>query len=393
MATGLYIAMDFKPRVGGIAEHGHQMAKHLTELGEQITVLTPALSGAAEFDKTCGYPVVRFDTRLPLGNWLKSRLDRRLILLGILRVARRIKADYLVCDRWSPIAGVNVVLASKFLRLPFFLFAHGTEVARPTHLGVLRKFAFRNAAKAFCVSRYTKALVNRLGVRQTNLAVIPNGFDVRELDSYQKRREYSENRRLDKAFEPGTQTILTISRLVPRKGIDKVIEAMPLIMAEIPEARYVIGGDGGDRDRLRQLANASPAKESITFLGRISEKEKHECYKRCDVFVMPNRESAEGDIEGFGIVFLEANAFGKPVVGGRSGGAVDAIKHGITGLLVNPTNVLEIAAAVIDLLTDKIEAEKLGQSGMRRIESEFNWTIGASRVVSSIEASLRVQRK
>ncbi len=358
------------------------MAKHLTELGEKITVLTPAQPGAIEFDKTCEYPVIRFDTRLPLGNWVKSRLDRRLILIGILRVARRLKADYLICDLWSPIAGLNLVLASILLRLPFFLFAHGTEVARPMHLGVLRTMAFRTATKVLCVSRYTKALVNRLGVKQANLAVIPNGFDVRELDSYQKRCEYSDYRRLDKAFEPGTQTILTISRLVPRKGIDKVIEAMPMIKAEIPEVRYVIGGDGSDIDRLRQLASASPAKESIVFLGRLAQDEKYESYRRCDVFIMPNREPADGDVEGFGIVFLEANAFGKPVIGGRSGGASDAIVHEETGLLVDPCSIDEIAEAVIRLFRNTDEIRRIGDVGRRRVAQDFSWKASADSTLS-----------
>ena len=86
MARGLYIAVDFKPRLGGVAEHTHQMAKHLTELGERITVLAPALPGGADFDQTCEYPIVRFDTKVALASWLKSRLDRRLILIGILGV-------------------------------------------------------------------------------------------------------------------------------------------------------------------------------------------------------------------------------------------------------------------------------------------------------------------
>ena len=390
MATGLYIALDFKPRLGGIAEHTHQMAKHLTELGEQITVLTPSQPGDAEFDKTCDYPVIRFDTKLPVGNWLKSRLDRRLMLIGILRIARRIKANYLICDRWSPIAGVNLILASKLTQIPFFLFAHGTELARPTRLGIFRGMALRMATRVLCVSGYTKSLAENIGVKQASLAVIHNGFDSREIESYRKRRKENTFPRLDAVFPPGAQTVVTISRLVPRKGIDRVIEAMPRIVSALPGTRYVIGGDGEDRDRLERLANASPARESIVFLGRLTEYEKFECYNRCDVFAMPNRESADGDVEGFGIVFLEANAFGKPVVGGHSGGAIDAIVHEKTGLLVDPLDADSIAESLMKLLKNPQYAHKIGDNGKQMVENEFTWKTGANRLLSITQSSINV---
>ena len=137
---------------------------------------------------------------------------------------------------------------------------------------------------------------------------------------------------------------------------------MPSILSSIPNAAYIVGGDGPDRARLEGLRCASPPREAITFLGRITDEEKWACYDRCNVFAMPNRIEGS-DVEGFGIVFLEANAFGKPIVGGRSGGAVEAIVDGETGLLVDPHDIATIAASVVRLLKNADEAMRLGENG------------------------------
>ena len=129
-----------------------------------------------------------------------------------------------------------------------------------------------------------------------------------------------------------------------RKGIDRVIEAMPSIVRSVPGTRYVIVGDGGDMDRLHSLVSKSAVRGAITFHGPLTGDKKFECYSRCDVFALPARE------EGFGIVVPEANAFGKPVVGGRSGGIPEAITHEENGLLVDQSSADEIADAIARLL-------------------------------------------
>ena len=376
MASGLYIAVDFKPRLGGVAEHTHQMAKHLTELGEHITVVTPTLPGGAEFDQTCEYPIVRFDTKLALGSWLKSRLDRRLMLIGTLRVARRTKAEYLVCDRWSPIAGLNAVLASKLLKIPLILFAYGSEFSQPARFKFSRLVTVRAASRVACVSSYIRAYVLDDGVDPEKVVTIHNGSDLREIDAYQGRGYAGRFPALDAAFPPGRPTLLTVSRLMDRKGIDRVIEAMPTIVRKVPGTRYAVVGDGGDRERVHNLASKSPVRGSITFLGPLTGDKKFECYSRCDVFVLPARE------DGFPVVVPEANAFGKPVVGGRSGGIPEAITHGENGLLVDPDSVDEIADAITRLLKNPTEARRLGLNGRRRVENEFTWKASAEALLS-----------
>ena len=378
MASGLYIAVDFKPRLGGVAEHTHQMARHLAELGERITVITPALPGGAEFDQTCEYPIVRFDTKLALGSWLKSRLDRRLLLIGILGMARRTRAEYLICDRWSPIAGMNAALASKLLKIPLILFAHGSEFSQPARLKFSRKLCVRAAVRVICVSSYIHSHVLDDAVDPEKVLRIPNGFDLREIDAYQSRNYPGRFRDLDAAFPPGHPTVLTVSRLMDRKGIDRVIEAMPSIVRSVPGTRYVIVGDGGDMDRLHSLVSKSAVRGAITFLGPLTGDKKFECYRRCDVFAMPSRE------DSFPIVFPEANAFGKPVIGGRSGGVPDAITHEANGLLVDPNSVDEIADAITRLLENPAEGHRLGANGRRRVENEFTWKASAAALLAVV---------
>ena len=392
MAKGLYIAVDYKPNVGGIAEHTHQMVRHLTELGEDVTVLTPSLPGDAEFDQACGYPVKRFNCGFVKHGVLKYAMDRRLILFGILRAIRRLKPDYLVCDRWSPIAGLNVTAASRITGVPYLFFGHGLELQYPTRFNSFRRWTLKGAARVVCVSGYTRSLAEGLGVRPDRLEVVPNGYDPRLVAAHHEARTTMDFPLLDSAFTPESPTILTISRLTKRKGIDRVIEAMPLVLSEVPDARYVIAGDGGDRSRIESLIVNSPARDSIIYMGPISEDDKMECYKRCDVFVMPSRQEEGGDVEGFGIVFLEANAFGKPVIGGRSGGVPDAIVDGKTGILVEPNNVGEIAHSLVLLLRDQSLAKRMGETGRQRVKDDLNWHANAERLLRVIHDTLATIR-
>lgn len=380
VTVGLLVAPDFKPNIGGVAEHAHQLMKHLTELGERVVVMAPEAYGSAQFDRTCSYQVVRF----PLGKGrLTSRLYRVLLWRWIFRTARAVKPNYLALSLWDPITGCVLAVASKLLRVPLLLFAHGQEVALRSRWSSLRRATFRSASRVVCVSAFTKSILEELGLDGTSLEIVPNGFDCRIVEKYRQERDAESTRRVDKLFIGDRPTLLTISRLQERKGIDRVIAAMPSILSSIPNAAYVVGGDGPDRARLEGLRCASPAREAIAFLGRITDEEKWACYDRCNVFAMPNR--IEGiDVEGFGIVFLEANAFGKPIVGGRSGGAVEAIVDGETGLLVDPHDIAAIAASVVRLLKNADEAMRLGENGRRRVETVLSWFTCAHRFRSIV---------
>jgi phosphatidylinositol alpha-1,6-mannosyltransferase len=176
---------------------------------------------------------------------------------------------------------------------------------------------------------------------------------------------------------PEGTTLLSVGRLVPRKGIDTVLRALAMLPACVT---YRVVGTGPDQRRLKELACHLGVAGRVTFLGRLSEADLAEEYRRCALFVQPSRRTAEGELEGLGLVFFEAGAWGRPVVAGRSGGEVDAVVDGETGLLVDGQSVEAIAAAIQALLEDRERLRRLGDNGRRRVESSRNWQNAAARL-------------
>jgi len=180
----------------------------------------------------------------------------------------------------------------------------------------------------------------------------------------------------------GKQVIMTVGRLDERKGHDMVIRAVRLLVERFPQLVYMIVGKGREEQRLKGLAEDLSIGERIIFTGFVTDEALPDYYRLCDVFVLPNRETEDnkqmrGDYEGFGVVFLEASACGKPVIAGKSGGSGEAVVDGVTGLLVDPKSESEIANAIERILSDNEFAGRLGMDGRRRAEKEFDWKYAA----------------
>jgi len=180
----------------------------------------------------------------------------------------------------------------------------------------------------------------------------------------------------------GKQTILTVGRLVERKGHDMIIKALPGVQQRAGPTLYVIAGTGPQEAKLRKLAADVGCERDVVFTGYLAEHDLPSLYAACDVFAMPSRALDQRDgVEGFGIVFLEAGACGKPVIGGRSGGIADAVADEVTGLLVDPVDVHDVADALVRLLVQKEQAHQFGQRGRRRAESlTSEWETALTRV-------------
>jgi len=175
---------------------------------------------------------------------------------------------------------------------------------------------------------------------------------------------------------PENRVLLSLSCLVPRKGFDLTLRALPRVLEAHPSTLYVIAGEGPDRRRLEELTASLGLGDHVRFAGPVSAQELPLYYRLPDLFVMPSRFiEEEGDVEGFGIVFLEAALSGVASVGGRSGGIPDAVLHGETGLLVDPKNEIDCAAAIADLLSDNARLTRLGQQARARARamSQFSW--------------------
>ena len=240
---------------------------------------------------------------------------------------------------------------------------HANEIGDKPRLAA---FAARRADVSIAVSSYTSSLLAGTGVSLEAVRLIPPGVVLPPRLAPEP---------------PGRPTILTVARLAGRyKGHDVMLRALELIRARVPDVEWVVIGEGPLRAELEELARSLGVSASVRFLGPVSDEERNSWLRRADVFAMPSRLPGGGLAgEGFGIVFLEASAYGKPVVAGNVGGAVDAVLDGETGLLVDPTDAVAVGEAVTRLLLDRELAGSLGAAGARRAES-FAWPVIAERV-------------
>ncbi len=274
----------------------------------------------------------------------------------------------------------------RWLRLPYVVYAYGNEILQVMHTqtGYIKpRLALQQADRVLAISQFTANLVQRTGVAQERIDIVYPGCDV---DHFRPLPPSMDLRKklLGERFRD--RVILSIGNLVARKGHDMVIQALPRLRQSIPDVSYLIVGDGPYRMELESLAAAMGVQDRVIFAGKIPNKDLPPIYALSEVFVMASREQLEAcDVEGFGVVFLEANACAKPVVGGRSGGIPDAVIDGITGFLVTPDDPEDIATVLTRLLRDRDLASRLGEQGRSRAVREFNWPHIAARVQAILD--------
>jgi len=233
--------------------------------------------------------------------------------------------------------------------------------------------SIKNAENIICVSNYTAELTkNFLNEKLHSKIKIVNPGIASELKvDKQLVEEIKIKHNLTNKI-----VLFSVGRLVKRKGFDNVIKALPEILKSVPNLYYVIAGDGPDKIYLKELAKGI---DNIIFLGLSTDKEKWAWLSLCDIFITPAR-NINGDFEGFGIVYLEANLAGKPVIAGDSGGIRDAVQGAYSGILVDPENVDRIAGAIIGLAQDAKLKIKLGEQGRDRAIKEFNWSKQVAKI-------------
>lgn len=283
------------------------------------------------------------------------------------------------------------VWLKRWLHLPFLVYAHGNDILRVLQ-GVWprERSQLQVADRIVAISRFTASLVEQAGVDPRRIHVIHPGCDA----------DYFRPHPLDPAFRErllgpraGSPVILTVGNLVERKGHDMVIEALPQVIRRVPDATYLVVGDGPYRDALARRAQAAGVREHVVFAGRVAATDLPAIYALSDVFVMPSRvRPADCDVEGFGLVFLEANACGKPVIGGRTGGIPEAILDGETGFLVDPENPADIGERLLTILTDRDRAMEMGHRGRKRVTAHFSWADAASQVHELVTAMVNASK-
>jgi phosphatidylinositol alpha-1,6-mannosyltransferase len=275
-------------------------------------------------------------------------------------------------------AGLAALIAKKVLGIPFITITHGEELTigkrKKVHNYLIRKI-LPASDKVVTVSNFSKSQVIKLGVDRGNIEIIYNAIDSRIEPLYSDRlKKIVQKHRLN-----DTKLILMVGRLIRRKGFDSAIKVLSDIRQDFENVKLLIVGKGVDKGYLQKLTEQKGLNGSVVFVEGLSDGEVRFLYSICDVFLLPNRRLENEDTEGFGVVFLEAALFAKPVIGGKDGGTSDAILNGITGLLVDGSDLFEIKSAVLKILADPEYAANLGHRGKERVLKEFDIEIQQTR--------------
>jgi glycosyltransferase involved in cell wall biosynthesis len=260
------------------------------------------------------------------------------------------------------LAPLGLLLRFVRPRAQIYVVAHGMEVWEP--LPAIRRMGLRRAQKVISVSAYTAgAMVRSQKLNPQRVQVVSPALDPC----------FTQESCVEAAlpFPPSGRMLLTVGRLVssePGKGIDAVIKVLPKVIEAVPDAFYVVVGEGDLQPRLEEIAQENSVRDRVIFAGAFQLAQLKGCYSRADVFVMPSRQ------EGFGIVFLEAMASGKPVIAGDHGGAPEIVRDGVTGFSVDPDDLETLTARLVQLLQDEPLRMKMGAAGRRRVEETFSFT-------------------
>lgn len=374
MTRVLLVTNDFPPRRGGIQSYLEAFVGELVRDGShELTVYAPKWKGAPDFDDravAAGYRVVRHPTTLMVPEpTVASRMHRLIAENDIETVWFGAAAPLALLSPLARRAGARRIVAST----------HGHEVGwsmLPVARAALRRIGDDADVVTF-VSRYTRGrFASAFGPRAA-LEHLPPGVDTDRfvpdpVARAELRARYGLGRR---------PVVVCLSRLVPRKGQDMLIRAWPAIRRRVPGAALVVVGGGPYLGKLQQLAHAHDVAADVTFTGAVPGAELPAHHAMADVFAMPCRTRGAGlDVEGLGIVYLEASACGVPVVAGTSGGAPETVLDCRTGTVVDGTDVAAVATAVGDVLADPGRAAAMGAAGRHWAVDNWQWRAQGARL-------------
>ena len=358
--THLLVTNDFPPKLGGIQSYLYELWRRLPP--ERFAVLTRAQPGASEFDAKEPYRIERRETKM----LLPTRATRG----AIEGLAADIGASLVVLDPALPLGRLG-----PSLTLPYAAVLHGAEVTVPARLPVLSGVlasVIRTAALVIAAGGYPAGEARRaVGGAMPETVVIPPGVDTTRFRPIEEATRRETRRRFGLTEEG--PLVVSVSRLVPRKGMDVLIEAAAGLAARHPGLQVAIGGAGRDRPRLERLVRQHGA--PVRLLGRVPEDDLPRLVGAADLEVMLCRNRWLGlEQEGFGIVFLEAAACGVAQVAGLSGGAHEAVLDNVTGVVVDRPADLRVATAAIDrLLSSRELRSTLGEAARQRAVAEFDY--------------------
>ena len=400
MRRTLIVTNDFPPRRGGIQSFVHELALRLDP--GQLTVYAPKWDGDTAFDAAQPFEVIRHPTSLMIGG---PSVRRRAV-----EIARSRKAEVVIFGASAPLGLITPALRRAGVRRAIAI-THGHEAgwaALPVARQLLRRIGDETDVMTYLGEYFRVRVAGALSPQAAaRMARLHPGVDAGTFHPDPGARRMIRDRH-GLADRP---VVVCVSRIVARKGQDTLLRAWPAVIRKIPGAALLIVGSGSYAQTLHRLAadeglavsissagrdpqavptgtpTAAPARPTVYFTGPVPQDELPAHYAAGDVFAMPCRTRRGGlDVEGLGIVYLEASATGLPVVGGDSGGAPDAILQGETGYVVGGRDTEALADRLIALLQDPAGARAMGEKGRAWVERDWNWDLIANRLRALIEA-------
>ena len=358
MKKNLLITIDFPPQKGGVANYLANFSEYLSN----IIVLANEQPQAQSFDSHRKFKIIRANLYYQYfwPRWLKIYFIAK-------KIIAKDNIDQLIISHILPIGYVALLL-----KKPFVVILHGYDLLN-TQKNIWKKFLAKlilSKAKYIIVnSQYTKTETLKLGNWEDKIRIVypcPHITPAQMVEA-EKQIIYNE---LDLYHK---KILLSVGRVVERKGFDKVIMALPELIDKVPNLIYLIVGNGDYIKKLEALAEKLQIRGNVIFIANSNDRQLACYYALANIFIMPSRLEKKTDVEGFGTVYLEAALFGKPAIAGNSGGAGEAVINNQTGILVDPQNVQEIKEAVLNLLADPELSNKLGVQAKQRAEAEFQW--------------------
>ncbi|MCL4267172.1 MAG: glycosyltransferase family 4 protein [Anaerolineae bacterium] len=376
------LTLDFPPISGGISHYLYKIASHLPS--DEIRIVGVATPESVDFDSWQSFEICRL--KVPTKY---SAFAKQLKFFAPFYLAKSIRhqdISYVLCGQAHYTIMLPAWAISCIKRVPFGVFAYGLDLLHPQGRAykVFFNALIRSADILFVDSCAAQKIAEQLGVNPSRIHVVYPSVDPHDLQSDITAQEVKNRYSI-----ANKKCILTVSRLIERKGHDMIVQALPFILQKVPDAHYLIVGSGPNEAELKRLVSDLRMENHVTFAGFVAQTELGAYFSACDVFTMISREIPEkGDVEGFGIVYLQASMFGKPIVAGRSGGVPEAVLDHETGLLVDPSDVKAITEALIRLLLDTDLAYSLGSEAKRRVLADFSSKLSAQKVIMAL-ASIR----
>lgn len=375
----LIITLEFPPQIGGIATLVSSFASSLDPA--KVIVLTDKFQDADRFDSVQNYKIIRRPLLFPAFIW--PRWLR--LVWHVWRLVKREKIEKIIVHHTLP-SGYAALLLKWFCHIPFFVFCHGTDVTVGT------KTRWKSRLFSFVATRASLIVFSSLSLEDRFLSAFPNLKTPRLILYPSPNKIFLSEPATDQILKIknnygllGKKVLLTVTRIVPGKGVLTLAKLLPYLLKNIPNLVWVVVGTGKELPRVEKEIETLRLQNIVRFVGDVPQTELPLFYHASDVMAVLTHRFGQHE-EGFGLVFLEAASCGIPVVAGQSGGVGEAVENGTTGLVVDTNNENEMREALLAVLSNPDYAKKLGTAAKLRVNSEFLWTHQVEKLRPWLEA-------